>query len=88
MQPPLICGFCDEPLKPDASTITLPVLQENGFEIVAFHLVCQLRRTVGGMNHLLKRCACYGFDNPNDPEGASRYQSAVIAAALWSTFNE
>lgn len=70
------CVHCDEPIGADDDGI----VYANG---PAAHYECSQRLIVGGVNHQLRRCSCFGGDDPDDPPDLSRRELARLAVALW-----
>lgn len=74
----LLCEHCEEPiLKGELSAV----------ENVPLHGACAFRLTVGGANHIMKRCPCYLKHEPPDPPGLSKRGAADAAVAAWHVMN-
>jgi hypothetical protein len=64
------CGYCAEPIR----------LGDQGVlrgEAV-LHRECDLRLVLGGVNHLKRRCGCYGGFDDEDPPDLTRRQAARL----------
>jgi hypothetical protein len=85
MRIPTDCLYCRE------STIGLPaselswttLISEAGHDRVVVHIACVMRAVVGGINHQMRVCRCYGGSEPADPENISQYEAAKLAVAYW-----
>jgi hypothetical protein len=66
----MTCELCVEPIlsgEPKADTVQ------------PFHRECLFRAVMGGANHILKRCSCYGGAEPPDPPGLTMREAARAA---------
>jgi hypothetical protein len=70
---PRKCMRCDEPLLPD----------DPHSEIMHMHRECGLRSIMGGANHLLKQCHCYGGTLDPDPPNLTIREAAAVAMAIF-----
>jgi hypothetical protein len=68
-----MCPFCDEPIAGQDRLFThlLPVS----------HFECGMRALLGGVNHLRRRCSCFGGTAPPDEPGLSPREAAWAALA-------
>ena len=49
----------------------------------SFHIDCNLRGVIGGVNHLRGTCSCCGGTDDPDPPNVSRREAARLAANEW-----
>ncbi len=56
--------------------------RSHGTNAVA-HWECGCRAVIGGLNHLLGKCSCYGGDLPPDPPELTQRQAALAAVLCW-----
>lgn len=61
---------------------------DDGFLEPVFHFDCKVRRVIGGVNHILRKCSCCGGSEPPDPDGMTKRQAAKAATAAWATKHE
>lgn len=80
------CIWCDEPIAPDDDGLVLPFggrLDAQASQHAAYHYACFRRTLIGGVNHVRRRCACYGGDAPPDPPELSCREAAQAALDAW-----
>jgi hypothetical protein len=49
----------------------------------SWHIECNMRMVIGGVNHLRGTCTCCGGKNEPDPPYISRRQAAQVAVIEW-----
>jgi hypothetical protein len=77
------CAWCDEPFTEGDDGLLIPLLADTVSE-APYHVECQLRSIIGGVNHLRGCCTCCpGGKEPPDPPWLTKRQGARAAAALW-----
>lgn len=80
------CSWCSIVIGPDDRGFIEPCVRISGeFLILPIHRECHLRRGVGGLNHLLHRCSCYGYKDaywPTTPQEL-REEALQIWSLLW-----
>jgi len=83
------CVYCKEPL--EAGDLVLPVnmVIDGVAEQRLEHRNCGLRRMIGSVAHVQKRCSCYieGATETDPPELTKR-QAADLAVELWEALPE
>lgn len=70
-----VCTPCGEPIAEDDSG----TFWGDGKPV---HIECWLRMGVGGPNHLLRKCSCYGGDQPPDPVSLSMRDAARMTKRI------
>lgn len=85
------CTWCGEPITKDDSGVVMLHLQMVtlggaigfGLEPGYWHYECYMRTIIGGANHQLERCTCFGGDQPSDPPELSRREQAKRAVEVY-----
>lgn len=72
----ILCLHCDEPIEEKDRGI----VDCQGY---AWHLDCNLRGVLGGLNHLKGLCQCCGGTEPPDPPELTKREAAHQAAEYW-----
>ena len=72
------CALCAEPLVELKDTAKL----HNGERA---HWACIFRAVIGGANHILGKCSCYGGMLSADPPLLTRQESATATAKAWKS---
>lgn len=76
------CGHCHEVIGPDESGIIMQSVGVSSHVLtIPYHLECHLRLVIGGINHQLGLCHCFGGREPSDPPGMPPRIAARIAVA-------
>jgi hypothetical protein len=78
-----ICGWCSEPINPEDAGFILPYLSREAVSLLPWHDDCHIRALVGGSNHQLRRCGCFGGDVPSDPPSLTKREAARSARITW-----
>lgn len=78
------CGRCDEPIAADDDGVLIPYVTRCDTVMQPLHYECNLRQTIGGLNHLLGRCTCCGGTSDPDPPHMTKRQAAKAAATFWT----
>lgn len=78
------CVWCDDPIMPDDDGFLLPMMAACGHSVSRpWHLNCQIRSVIGGVNHQQQRCFCFGGKVHSDPDGLTAREAADAAVAFW-----
>ena len=70
------CIICGEPILPGEARDAM-------IQNATAHFECGFRSIAGVLNHLLKRCHCYGGTEPPDPPDLSKRDAARLASKLF-----
>jgi hypothetical protein len=73
------CLWCDEPIVEGDIGVIIPHLGSPGVTEHPYHLECNVRMIIGGLNHLKGLCSCFGGTEPNDPPDMSLREAANAA---------
>jgi hypothetical protein len=82
-----LCPRCDEPIDPAEDTnVSIPdVPAEGPAKLLTWHGPCFGRQIVGGLNHLMQLCSCYGGEAPPDPPMMTKREAAKAAVDYFNT---
>jgi hypothetical protein len=74
------CLHCDEPIAEGDYGVVIPLVDGNATIPIPEHYACFMRRIIGSIAHLTRRCSCYvpGADE-GDPPGLSKRLAAELA---------
>jgi len=72
------CALCAEPLGELKDTAELHYSE-------CAHWACIFRAVIGGANHILRKCSCFGGMLPADPPLLTRQESAAAAVKAWES---
>ena len=71
------CALCSEPL--DVENIAQLRYDERA------HYHCAFRTIIGGANHILEKCSCFGGTLPADPPGLTSRQTGVASVKVFES---
>jgi len=77
------CAWCDETIGADDDGLLVPLIGDGEPRELSYHYECHLRKIVGGLNHQMRRCSCYGGTEPQDPPNMSLREGARLAVKNW-----
>lgn len=75
------CPHCEEDIQAGDNGFVMPAMSEDGPTTVALHLECHMHNILGGVNHQMKKCTCFGGTLDSDPPDISKREAARLACA-------
>lgn len=84
------CVWCEEPVAAGESGYLVPYIGDGPVRLVAYHVECLLRCTLGSVAHLEHRCSCYvpGAVCGDPPELTKRQAAQAAERVLHADFLE
>jgi hypothetical protein len=77
------CTWCDEVIVEGDDGMLIPFLgADSPVRMLPYHYACNLRITIGGVNHQRGGCSCCGGSLPPDPPELTARKAAELA--VWA----
>lgn len=78
-----VCLHCTEPIEAGDRGLLRLAIRTGGASIEPTHMECDLRMTLGGMDHLAGRCSCTGRGHEHGGTTYATARAEALAVLGW-----